>query len=266
MNSPVLFAPRWRLLPLSLCLLLAMGLLLTWWWAPTRQLWDVFDLAAFRTLNGSLDGNELWARIWGVANMRLTDLAVGLTMLLLLIRRGWAFDGPNLRAGLYGYVALLLLMVLIRVGLLAQILGGLDLNRNSPSLVQEGVVRLSALFPEWNRQWHMKDASNQSFPGDHAAVLLLWGMYLWAFADTRKRLYVAALSILFVMPRMISGAHWVTDILVGSIALCLVTVGIGLYTPYIAYAVRALAHLGAPIFRMLEKLPLLARISLISGR
>jgi len=37
------------------------------------------------------------------------------------------------------------------------------------------LIQMSDYFPGLEKTWALKDRSSQSFPGDHAAVLLIWG-------------------------------------------------------------------------------------------
>ena len=57
--------------------------------------------------------------------------------------------------------------------------------------------------------WPAKDWSSTSFPGDHGMMLL----------------------IVFSMPRIMSGAHWLTDVVVGSGSICSIVLSWMLLTP-----------------------------------
>ena len=125
---------------------------------------------------------------------------------------------------------------------------------------------MNDLFPEWSRAWHMKDASGRSFPGDHASVLLLWAIFLSPFARGWRRWLVWGLTLLFILPRLVSGAHWLSDVLVGGLFLSLIAIGWGLYTPYAARACGLMERFGTPLLQRLGKLPGLRHISLLSSR
>ena len=258
--------PSWRWRNLAVCNLLALVILASWLWQPTRQLWDQIDLATFRLLNEPLSSNPLWARLWAVASMRMTDIAAALILLVVLIKGDWIFAGPRVRSAFFGFVALLALLVVIRVGLFSNVVRLLHWQHPSPSLTVDGAVRLKELFPAWEESWHLKDSSGQSFPGDHGAVLLLWALFLWPAASGAQRLVVAGLTIVFLLPRLVAGAHWVSDVLVGSLFLALLVIGWGAYSPYAAKAGRWLEALAEPVLNRLRKFPGLGRISLISGR
>ncbi|MBE8190479.1 MAG: phosphatase PAP2 family protein [Candidatus Thioglobus sp.] len=77
----------------------------------------------------------------------------------------------------------------------------------------------------------MKDSSSESFPGDHATVLLTWLGYCLFFRRNRWSWAAAFLVIFFSLPRLIAGAHWLSDVLVGGLAIALVALAFGLFTP-----------------------------------
>jgi membrane-associated phospholipid phosphatase len=266
MNPPDLFQTRWRWPRILACNLLALAILASWLWQPTRQLWDQFDQYAFHALNQPLSTNAFWARFWAIANMRYADIGVAVITFSILIKTDRVFDGTRIRSAFYGFLSLLLLLFLLRIGPVRETLIVIDWHRASPSLVFDDAVRLTRMFPEWEQHWHLKDSSKDCFPGDHGAVLLLWAMFLWSFASARKRLLIAVLTVTFMLPRLFSGAHWVSDDLVGGLSLSLVTMGLGFYTPYVARMTPMLARMGNPVLRQIEKIPGLNRISLISGR
>jgi len=256
---------RWRVPGLAAINVFALLLLASWLWPPARLLWDRFDASVFHQLNAPLASNSAWAHVWAVCSMRPVDLGFGLIMLVFLIRGNWIFGAAQVRQALYAFLAVLLLLLLIRVGLMVELVKALHWQRASPSLTVDGAVRLTDLFPDWSRDWHMKDASGRSFPGDHASILLMWAMFLSPFASGWRRWLVWCLAFVFMLPRLVSGAHWLSDILVGGLFLALIAIGWGLYTPYAARACLLMERLGTPVLQRLGRLPGLRQISLLAG-
>lgn len=257
---------RWRGPGLIACNLIALLLLASWLWPRSRLLWDGFDAAAFQLLNAPLATNAAWAHVWGVCNMRPVDLGFGLIMLAILIKGNFIFAAAQVREALYAFVAVLVLLLLIRVGPLNELVKAMHWQRASPSLTVDGAVRLTVLFPDWVRDWRMKDSSGVSFPGDHASILLLWAIFLSPFARGWRRWLVWGLALLFMLPRLVSGAHWLSDVLVGGVFLSLMAAGWGFYTPYAARACALMERFGTPVLQLLGRLPGLRNISLFSGR
>ena len=256
---------RWRWRQLIICNVIALLLMASWLWQPTRQLWNAFDDRLFHFLNAPLANHSIWATIWAIGNMRPVDAAIGLVMLVTIIKGDFIFSGTQVRRALYAFLALLLLMLLIRIALFDQVLKLLHWRRASPSLVVDGAVRLTSLFPSWEQKWALKDSSEQCFPGDHASVLFIWTAMLLHFARGKALFFVWLLTILYALPRLIAGAHWGSDVFVGGAFLSLMAFGWGFYTPYVTKAQNLLEHLTAPIIKLLGKLPMLNKLSFISG-
>jgi len=257
---------RWHVRALIACNAIALLLLASWRWPPARLLWDRLDSEAFRLMNAPLANSAAWAQVWGVCNMRPVDLGFGLILLCFLVKGNWIFPAAQVRRALYAFLAVLLLLLLIRAGPLAELVKVMHWQRASPSLTVDGAVRLTELFPGWARDWHMKDASVRSFPGDHASVLLLWAMFLSPFASGWRRWLIWGLAVVFMLPRLVAGAHWLSDILVGGVFLALIAAGWGLYTPYAAKACSLFERFATPVLQFLGRLPGLRQISLFSGR
>lgn len=197
--------------------LIAALLLLSWWWegTVTREWWDGLDRAVFFTLNGSLADGGAWARFWAMANHRSFDLASALLVAVLYARFALAED----RRYLVERIALFFAIFLFTLVMIEFSNGTLEeLKRHSASMVLEPVYRLTELVPDINA----KDYSASSFPGDHATVLLMFTGYFWFAAGWRYGVIVALIALLFSMPRVVGGAHWFTDDVVGSGSIALV--------------------------------------------
>ena len=256
---------RWNWPRLIFFHVIALLLLASWLWQPARMLWDRLDIQIFHSLNAPLASNNAWAHLWAFGSMRLADMAVGLIMLGFLVKANFLFSGNQVRTALFAFLSVLFLLLFIRIGLFAPLVKAMHWQHDGPSLVLDGAVRLGKLFPEWEKFSHIKDNSNNSFPGDHASVLLLWAMFISPFARRWQRVLIWLITAVFLLPRLVAGAHWGTDIFIGGVFLSLVAFSWGFYTPFAACSVRLLEWFFAPVFRFLQKIPGLNRISLISG-
>jgi membrane-associated phospholipid phosphatase len=264
MTKPDLFPARWHWPGLVACNLLAVVMIAGWLWQPTRQLWDLLDAQLFHLLNAPIATNSVWAHIWAVGNMRPVDIGVGLIMLAFIIKSDWIFTGAQVRRALFAFLATLALLLLIRIGFV-EALKVFHWQRSGPSLTIDGAVRLTEIFPDWEARWYLKDSSNQSFPGDHASVLLIWAMVLSVFARGRKLVLIWSLAALFMLPRLASGAHWASDDFVGGLFISLMAFGWGCCSPYAAKTSNLLERFSTPVIKRLNKAGL-GNISLISGR
>ena len=121
-------------------------------------------------------------------------------------------------------------------------------------------------FPGLEKTWELKDRSSQSFPGDHASVLLIWGLFMSVFSrNAGQKVVIWGLTLLFMMPRLVAGAHWGQDDYIGGLLLALLALGWGYYTPFAARASDLLLRVTAPIFSLLQRLPLVSRMSIVRG-
>ena len=258
--------PRWRLPALVVLQLAALALLATWLWPPLRAGWDRLDTATFALVNPPLAAKGGWAYAWGIASMRAFDLAVALVMLAVLIKGGLVFAAGRVREAFYAFAAILVLLLAIRTAVFSPLVAHFHWQRESPSLAVDGAVRISELFPGWQGLLQVKDASNRSFPGDHASVLMLWALFVSAFAAGARRRLAWGLAALFMLPRIVAGAHWLSDVLVGGTFLALTTVAWGLCTPYAARAAALADRLATPLALRLGRLPGLRRLAFFTAR
>jgi membrane-associated phospholipid phosphatase len=137
-------------------------------------------------------------------------------------------------------------------------------QHNSPSMVISGAIHMSDYFPNLEKTWELKDRSSQSFPGDHASVLLIWGMFMSVFAKRIGQVVLIwGLALLFMMPRLVAGAHWGQDDYIGGVLLALLALGWGYYTPFAAKVSAWLLRITEPVFRLLQRVPAINRLSVI---
>lgn len=83
----------------------------------------------------------------------------------------------------------------------------LQFNRVSPSLIIPNFIRLSQVL----NNAEIKDYSHNSFPAGHALILIYWILFINLYANKWIKLISCLLGILLVLPRMVTGAHWLSD-------------------------------------------------------
>ena len=108
-------------------------------------------------------------------------------------------------------------------------------HRTSPSLTFEA-VRLSQV-ETWVKA---KDSSRFCFPSDHGTVSLAVAFYT-LLRSPRRVGWAFGLAVLFTVPRIIAGAHWLTDIVIGSAFVAFAGVSILMMTPLHDRAIRTLS-------------------------
>ncbi len=212
--------------PFLLLNLFSILLILTWTFFPYRGYWDIIDSQIFELTNKSLVYSDYWSVSWAILSVRVADL-----LPLIFIVAFFYFDkvlfctGKKLQ-GLVNFVSLLILMLIVREGMDLYV-ELMKLERASPTLLFDSALRLSKMYPELP----LKDSSLDSFPGDHAAVLFTWLGYSLFIIRNKFSWMVVAVVLIFIMPRVMAGAHWVSDILVGGLGIALITLAFGIYTP-----------------------------------
>jgi len=237
---------RWRLRALLLSNLLAGAFVLTWLWGPTRAIWDAVDLAVFRGLNQSLALGRPWQLFWAIANWRLLDLAPAGVVFAIFLWTIWREPRPRQQQW-WGILAVLAAVVIAVPMITHQVLGRwLQFARSSPTLALEDPVRLTQLVP-WLR---FKDSSPCCFPGDHGFVLIACAAFFWYFAPRRAAVAATITAVGCSLPRLASGAHWMTDIVIGGGVMALVATSWTFATPLAARATEALL----PLVRRLDPL------------
>ena len=87
------------------------------------------------------------------------------------------------------------------------------INRDSPSVVIDGIIKLSSVLNNTN----IKDYSNNSFPAGHALVFMYWVLFINLYAPKKITIFAGIISVLLVIARMITGAHWFSDTVVALI-------------------------------------------------
>jgi membrane-associated phospholipid phosphatase len=258
----IIFNTRWQYQDIAKMLLLVILISFSWLWAPSHTFWDFLDLETFAWLNHPMANHPVLALFWAVLNMRPIDLVFGFILFSLLLRGNWTVPVTQVRSALIGFVCLLVWMLIIRITFSHIIHTDFAWTRASPTLVLSDAVKLTDIFPGWDKQYHMKDDSPVSFPGDHASVLLIWAMFIAHFVHGYKRWLVWGLAILLSIPRLAAGAHWLTDDIVGGLDVSIIAYATAMYTPLLALLGGLLEDLLTPLLRLLKHLPILKSLSL----
>ena len=217
------------------------------WLTPvTRGLWDRLDSIIFFSFNGSLASGEIWQAFWAIANWRPIDIiAAGLIM---VIGFSWIYSlqKDNRLDALSGLAVLLFIILLTRFSA-ALLLYLSEYQRYSPSITLTPSYRLSELVPWINAKDYHKDC----FPGDHGYVVI--SCIVFFFLQAGKRWGIISMISLspFILPRLVSGAHWATDIIIGSGTMILISMPLLFTTPLLQRGRTALNKLLTRLFRPL---------------
>lgn len=105
----------------------------------------------------------------------------------------------------------------------------MEYGRPSPSIVDTlPFHNLREMYPDYKAKVH----SGNSFPSDHGIACIIFVTLFWFYAGWKWGLAGLLISPLFLFPRVIGGAHWLSDVTIGSLSYALFAVSIVLFTPF----------------------------------
>lgn len=227
-SPPVSTTKHWRLKHLLYAHLLIALLIFSLFFSPTHALWRGLDTALFNLINPSLEGPTWWQSFWACANHKWADWVEDLCILsffVAFVTSGSRFVRPRRVAQLIICTAYSATIIYFFNRILVR--DHIHFYWPSPSAVFDHAVHLSDKIP-----WiHIKDSSLKSFPGDHATTAFLFAGFYGYLARGRLALYTGIYAALLTLPRLITGAHWLSDILVGTTSLVIFFLSWLFFTP-----------------------------------
>lgn len=204
--------------------------LFTWWYVPAgRDFWFTIDSNIFLFFNHLLTQSKPFLYLVAFTNLRPFDAVAFLAMLGIYVYHYRKLDKAGRRWLLCMGAAMLVGAVFDKV-FTETLSHALGLERASATkyLTASGwdVNRVSELSG-----WPCKDWSSSSFPGDHGMFLLIFVCFAARYLGRRAGLAALAVFIVFSLPRIMSGAHWFTDVTVGSVSAISIIMSWYLLTP-----------------------------------
>ncbi|HAT4984624.1 TPA: phosphatase PAP2 family protein [Serratia marcescens] len=212
---------------------LGIALFLSWFLPANHGGWFTLDSAIFFFFNRHLATDPAFLHLVAITNNRAFDvislLAMGLLYLFFYLKQDAA---GRRRLVITGVVMLLTAVVLNQLGHL------LPVKHPSPTLTFDNINRVSELtgIPT-------KDASGDSFPGDHGMMLIIFSCFMLRYFGRGAFAVALLITLVFSLPRVMIGAHWFTDIAVGSLSVVLVGASWVLMTPCSDWIVERLNRL-----------------------
>lgn len=183
--------------------------------------WKTLDRAIFYYFNSRLVPGSWFTSFVAYTNVRIFDavsfVAMGCLYLCYFQRRDNAGKRMLFSVGL----CMLLTGIVIK-----QCSGLVPITHPSPTYTFEGVNRVSKMV-----DFVTKDADRNSFPGDHGMMLMVFAAYMARYFGKRAFAFAALIAVVFAMPRILSGAHWFSDIYMGSLSIACMKVSWVLLTP-----------------------------------
>ena len=189
------------------------ALFFSWYLPVNHGFWFPLDSAIFHFFNQGVAHSHTYAWFLAITNNRAFDgcslLAMGCLMLSF-----WLKENPQGRRRIM-IIGLVMLLSALIINQLAQHL--MPVKRTSASLFFPDALRVSDSL-------HLptKDASKDSFPGDHGMMLLIFCAFMWRYFGLKAFAIGLTIFVVFAFPRVMIGAHWFTDIAVGSLTAVLI--------------------------------------------
>ncbi|EUM13735.1 inner membrane protein yeiU [Enterobacter sp. BIDMC 29] len=199
-----------------------LALFFSWYIPVNHGFWFPLDSSLFHFFNQGLVKSDAFLWLVAITNNRAFDgfslLAMGCLMLSFWLKE----DDTGRRRILI--IGLVMLLAAVIINQLAQHL--MPVKRASPSLSFPNIYRVSELL-------HIptKDASKDSFPGDHGMMLLIFSGFMLRYFGKKAFAIALLIVVIFAFPRVMIGAHWLTDIVVGSLSAVLIGLPWVLMTP-----------------------------------
>lgn len=221
-RHPLHPSTEWKWGKIALAHSWALFSLFTLFSPATRPYWEALDRAFFHLVHPHLF-SPFWAKVfWAISNHRWMDwvgdsVMAGYFLWYIFSLPRADSEGRRKRTAEFLFA---IAYVAITALLINQLLFRycLSVSRLSPTLALPEAVRLSQQI-DWIG---IKDASKTSFPGDHAMTALSIALSTLFFVGWRKGAFLIAYTLYIWSPRLVLGAHWLSDLLVGSLSCGLV--------------------------------------------
>ncbi len=200
--------PTWQLLKLTKYFLLVVASLLVYFMPALHQFWQQLDYTTYELLNRSLELSKAWQFFWGYLNHPnenwLNIVAMGTINIMAIL----ALDKNRRPRAIAQVMYFWLFFQIVLLFTQKALIGGLHIQRSSPSVIHYPWVILSETLNISN----IKVYSHCSFPAGHALVLIYWAKFTWLYCNAKYSRLVSFVLILLLLPRLFSGAHWLSDI------------------------------------------------------
>ena len=223
---------HWKALQLTKSMLLVVGCLLLWFLPLTSDLCRLIDRETFKFLNHTLTYSHAWQLWWGYLNHPYEtwlNLIFMVTLNLVALYSLPAYKRPKAFAMLLYFWFFFQFVLLFTHKFFADFL---DIHRDSPSLIITPFVVLSESLG-----MHLKVASCHCFPAGHALVLVFWAKFTKLYAPRWINILAMITVIVLSLPRLFSGAHWLSDIIF-TIFYALLWFNIAVGTPLYSYGIE----------------------------
>lgn len=196
-------------------------LLVSYYFSYRQGFWFNVDSAIFHFFNAPLSSNTVYLHLVAFTNHRSFDVVSFLAMAALYYSYFRKQTSANERRMISIGITMLLMAIIIK-----QCGRFIPISHESPTLFFDDINRASQLT-----DFGTKDSSGNSFPGDHGMMLMIFAAFMARYCGLRAFILSAGIVVIFSLPRIMGGAHWFTDVYVGSLAIVMIILSWFLLTP-----------------------------------
>ncbi|MFK8040147.1 MAG: phosphatase PAP2 family protein [Rickettsiaceae bacterium] len=207
-----LYKPHKSLILIAINLGVMFTMFIVWFVPNTHNIIEKFDSSVFLSLNGLLLCSHALQFIIALLNHSNESWINVVVMMFINLSMLFGRDNECCRLRLFKeiiYFWLFFQVVLLTNSFLFSKI--LDIHRLSPSVVILPIISLS----ETINISDIKELSCNSFPAGHTLIAVYW-MCFSVFEIKHHILYtilVYVIGIFIIIPRLFTGAHWMTDVL-----------------------------------------------------
>lgn len=192
-------------------------------------LWESIDLSLFRLINEPLKNSHALRVFWALANHNLADWFEDICFLAFYAVGIWKTkQGHRVEKTaqfLFSIILTAITILFVNRFLCHDVL---RLRRASPTLALPDAVYLKDFLTGIS----MKVISNKSFPGDHATTALMITISYAYIMRGKLAIFALLYGLFLCLPRLAVGAHWPSDLIVGSGCITLFVLTWAYCTPF----------------------------------
>lgn len=208
-----------------ICNILGILLFGSWYFTEFEGFWFEIDKAIFYGFNQMLTTSKAYMYFVALINLRIFDLVAFIAMLGIFYSYYRKSNVEGKRWLFCVGIAMLISAIVMK-----QFDRMLTLDRASASIYFDQLYH-NVNFVSQLSGWPAKDRSASSFPGDHGIMLLIFVAFMWKYMGRSAFWKALAVFVIFSFPRIMGGAHWFTDVFVGSLSFVLVILSWILLSP-----------------------------------
>lgn len=191
-------------------------LLISYFIIPRELFWNKVDHSFFKAINHCLSLGKPVQIFWATLNHKLHDWIVDLVFLSFCFSYIRSNCSKTKSTKLWEIIIIFVIMMFSIFIVNKYFLRyHAHFDAISPSLKYKDYFHINRLLPFLKTKIY----SHSSFPGDHATTAFLFFFVTYPLFSKKQRLLLGFYTALIILPRLVVGAHNISDILCGSMTL-----------------------------------------------